>query len=657
MFEPIPPGAEKGFLDSLGDQLFIPNVDQLNEFDRLSWLRFLSTRFSLFAEKFVLAVGNYILEQLEEIILQIIDLVVNWEKHLADALEALADFLEDLEREITRLNSQLIALFGVAETGLREFFDVFSGSTLKSRIKAALKDVFVDKAIGVLEDNDIYKNLPREFRRGVRSNLKSVIDGLMNNPIVDPVLDAVKKVADNLSDLLLDCRELDPEENLPEQVMLLVLDKIEDNIREHFGGTKPHLNIGFDFGFRDFFGNHHSVHISLGKIEVNLNLFLDAVRDTIQGLDFYHDLLNSACFKLGKALAKELEIAAAELRKKEKQEEKRRLEKIAAEHDNGPREIAVLNPVALSHHSKAIDVRIHLGGVPLSFLGLEKDEIQRVLIYLNGELVPVKSLLVEGSTKIKNPKDHLADFNLGNSKALDARTGILKNGIASIITDTSRLFPTHSVNKQKRSEGARYAFSFSEYQEQPVAKTLYAVAGKKNGTAPILSLNIKVDGKGHRVSEYEIENNMPGRGNASSRINEFLEDRMAGILLQFRVELDELIEGVNVLTVVVVEKGGNRHQQNVSFTVTKAKIKKPVGTLPGLPTGVGVITLKPADASAKKKQPRKSVSLVLKQNGRSGLKTKKVNTLLPIDSKSLGKKKLEALKYLQDQDKLNFARK
>ena len=517
-----------------------------------------------------------------------------------------------------------------------------------------MKEAFVDKALGVLEDNDAYKKLPGGFRSGVRSNLKSAIDGLMNNPIVDPVLEAVGKIADTSEDLLLDCRELDPEENLPEQVMLLVLDKIEDNIRNHFGGTKPHLNIGLDFGFRDFLGFYHSVHISLGRIEVNLNPFLDLVRDTIEALDFYHDKLNDACFELAQALAKELEVAAAQLSKEETREEKRRLEKIAAEHDNGPREIAILNPTTLSNHSKAIDFKIHLGGVPLSFLGLGKDESQRVLIYLNGELIPVKSLLVEASIQIKNPKNHLADFDLTNSKAFDVGTGILKNKVASIITDTASHFPTHSINKQKRNEGAFYPFSSSEYREQAVANFVYAAARKKDGKASCLGVNIKADSKGRTVNEYEIKNNIPGRGNSGSRINDFLKDRIAGILLQFRIELSELIAGVNVLTVVVIERGGQRHQQNVSFAVTKAKTK-PVGSPLGVRPGTGMITLRPVGGASKnKKRPKKPVILTLKRTEKSGIKAKTVNTLLPIDSKSLGKKKQVALKYLRDQNKLNF---
>lgn len=658
VFEPIPPGDEQGFLDSLSNDLFIPNSEQMGVLtDELVAIS--KDRFGLFVEKFVLVIGNYILEQIEEFILWAINLVLHWETHLAEVLEFLAEFLNDLEDQIRQLNEELIDLFISAETALREFFDVLSGPSLKSQLKIALKNAFVTKALGELEENNIYKNIPREFRSGVRSSLRSVIDGLIDNPIVNPVLDAIRVVADTLEDLLPDCRELDPEENLPEQVMLLVLDRIEDNIRAYFGNKKPHLDISLDFSFT-FLGVHQSVHIPLGRIEFNLNPFLDLVRNTIEEMDFYHSAFNTACFQLAKALAAELELAAAELRKNEAQDEKQKSEKIFAEHDNQPREIAVLNPLSLSHHSQAINVKIHLGGVPLAFLGLDEDESQRVLIFLNGELIPVKSLLVEESINVKNPEYHLPDFDLMRSKAFNSETGIFKNGVASIVTDTAKYFPTQVISKKKRDEGVHSVFNSSEYRELAVARSLYVATGKIDGKASSLSVNIKKDKEGRRVNQYEIQNNIPGRGNAASRINDLLKDRMAGILLQFRVELDELVEGVNVLTVVVIEKGGNRHQQNVSFTVSKPSIKIPIVILPGSPINAGMITLRPAETASKtKKQPKKPHMLTFKhkKNRESGMKDETMNTLLPIDAENLKKKNQEAVEYLQDQDNLNFSRK
>ena len=151
VFEPIPPGAEQGFLDSLGDQRFIPNGDQLGDLtDELAAIS--KDRFALFVEKFVLAIGNYVQDQLEELILQIIDLILNWEKHLADSLKNLAAFLYDLEDEITRLNGQLIALFLAWETGLRQFLDLLSGPSLQirdqSRVEGSVRGQSAGRARG-----------------------------------------------------------------------------------------------------------------------------------------------------------------------------------------------------------------------------------------------------------------------------------------------------------------------------------------------------------------------------------------------------------------------------------------------------------------------------------------------------------------------------
>jgi hypothetical protein len=111
-----------------------------------------------------------------------------------------------------------------------------------------------------------------------------------------------------------------------------------------------------------------------------------------------------------------------------------------------------------------------------------------------------------------------------------------------------------------------------------------------------------------------------------------------------------------------VERGGSRHQQNVSFTVTKKPtFTAPVGTRPGLPAGTGLITLRPIEAgSYDKRQPKKALALSIKQRqtGRhgAGAGTDLVKALVPIDSKSLAKAKQQALTYLEQQDKLNLVR-
>jgi hypothetical protein len=470
------------------------------------------------------------------------------------------------------------------------------------------------------------------------------VDGLVNG-LVDPVMDASRELADAADDLMLDCRGLDAEDNLPEQIMLLVLDKIEDQLRDHFGSTKPRINVGVNFGFRDFLGNYHSIYFSLGRIEMNLNPFLNLVRETIEDLDFYHDVLNRTGTALANALAKELEIAADLLRQSETQEVKQRLDKISAEHNNAPKEIVILNPTTLSHHTRTINFKIHLGGVPLSFLGLGQDESQRVLIYLNAELIPVKSLVVEESTRIGNLKKHVADFDLATSKAFNSKSAVLTNGVASIMIDTARHYPTQAIKQQPRNQ-AQYGLGPLVYRDLAAAKSVSAAAGKRNtGKSRFIDVKVNNDRKGRTVNQYDIKNGLPGRGNAPSRDDELMQATMPGIMLQFKLQLDELTEGVNVLTVAVIEKGGNRHQQNVSFTVSKPQRKMRGRTLPGVPVG---------EVPKGGKLPKKSIRVELEQRQGAGGGKKTMNTLMPINSAQLKQQQQQALRYLRAQNKLNF---
>jgi hypothetical protein len=588
VFEPIPPGLETDFLSSLADQFFIPNGNQLqqltNELAAIS-----KDRFGQFVEKFILKMGEYIEEKLEELIQAVIDLVINWEKHLADALLDLAQFLHNLEQTVRRLNQELIAAFTLATNALHSLFQVFSDSQLKSRIKADIKSRFIDKAFDALEDNDLYKALPAEWKSGARALVGGAVDEVMDNPLINPVFTAIGRLSSQLDDLLPDVRELSPDDNLPEQIMLLVLDKIEDNIREHFGSEKPHISPAIDFSYKiwEFFDwdwhlvTHH-VHIPLGRIEINLGSFINLIRDAVNSLSFYHTLLNDACFKLGDALAKEIDLAANQLLQKQKKEEQDRLAGIDREHNNGPREIAILKPASLSHFTGKIDVKIHLGGVPMSFLGLDKDEVQRLLIYMNGELIPVKSLIIKDVLNLKEEDAGLIDLDFKNlntrvdnsgkaSNAFNTATGIITGQKLSIMTNTSAVIPVHALNSQKAGQGKSFPFSTSPLQEQPSSRAVYSTPVKTGSSGNSLVKTSSVDKEGRMVSRYAIGNQLPGRNITPSKINNLLQDRLEGIYIQFEAELDEpyITEGVNVLTVVVIERGGNRHQQTVSFTVSR----------------------------------------------------------------------------------------
>jgi hypothetical protein len=417
-------------------------------------------------------------------------------------------------------------------------------------------------------------------------------------------------LAGQLDELLPDVREIDPNDNLPEQLMLRILDKIEDNIRNHFGDHVPYISPVINFQYWEWVfdsiipPNGHwerkIINIPLGRIEINLDPFVNIVRNAIQQVDFYHTDLNNACFKLARVFAKELDLAAKQLLKEDRSSEKQRLESISREHSNSPKEIAILSPLSLSHYTNPIDVKIHLGGVPLSFLGIGKDEMQRVLVYINGELIPPKSLILEESRLgAKEESIHLKDFDFSNLVFIDNKTGEIRNSFdskggiistskARVITDTAVHYPIQKLRGQTANSGDQLAFTALKFKEYPISETTYGYPTKNHDSTKVYlerdTKAIEVKGKdkpvrSYLVHNYSIENILPGRGFSTSRVKTFLQDRIPGVFIHFKVPLDEpfIVEGVNVLTVVVIEKSGDRHQQNVSFTVSHDDIVlKPV---------------------------------------------------------------------------------
>jgi hypothetical protein len=209
-----------------------------------------------------------------------------------------------------------------------------------------------------------------------------------------------------------------------------------------------------------------------------------------------------------------------------------------------------------------------------------------------------------------------------------------------IVLDTSKLVPTQIANAAQRLTGKRVSFSTSKFQEQVVVRSTEAAQSAPRGATPTLAARLKQDANGRTVVDYGLANVMPGRGNPASRISRLLQDRLTGVLIEFDLDLDGLVQGVNALTVVVIEKGGNRHQQNVTFTVAKPAAIRP----PRLPGGSVIrptVTL--SGAVTKPKKPRAPVAINLAGSGRA----KAVNTFLPVDAKTFARKQTEALKDLK----------
>jgi hypothetical protein len=298
---------------------------------------------------------------------------------------------------------------------------------------------FVNASELVLKDQPAYKLLPRNAKTLAESNLRSAMAVVLDSPVMDPIFDCINALGDELEGLLPDAKRLDPNDNLAEQFLDLILDKIEEKIRRHFGGTKPSVTIAVRFSYiipeviitpairipakvitpavhvpatpiTPAFtipavkspavnvpavikpAQNINVNIPLGKIEINLNTIIDTMRNAIAASDYYHDALNNVVIKLSTSLAKDIESAALALQKMDAAKRQDSIRKIADELTNNPKQIKIITPKQFTKYPKDAVVEIQLVGVPASYLGLKTDEIQRVHIYLNGVSIVLKSL-------------------------------------------------------------------------------------------------------------------------------------------------------------------------------------------------------------------------------------------------------------------------
>jgi len=555
IMEPLPPGDAKAFVDELADQFFIPNSEHVEEL-RDELLAIARDRFGRFVEKLLVNAGDAMIQAIADFLEQAAAAIEQWAKGLADAIGRLGDEIATLQREIAALAGEMEAAFGVAMDSVQSLLETLSSGAMRTNLKNQIVDEVYRRAKGVLTDNPIYQALPRDLRRAARGLLKDSVRALVGNPLVDPVLDAIGGVAGALDDVVDDVRALDPHQPLAPQILELMLSHIEDAVRDRFG-TKPHISVGFTFEY-DFFG-HHAESFELGRIEIPFSAFFGLMRDAVGALVGLDDALEQAAADLAAAFAKQFQIESKQAQQATKVHDRTRLSRIDAEFTAVPKQIAVLSPAPSSVHRGDVSVDIHLGGVPLSYLGLGQDEQERVFVFLNDDLVPAKALVVGRAEATKQP-----DL-LGKDVALDTLPGF---------DAATRTFRGADVTIQLNGVGGNAAAPTA--LARPGSLGVERRAGKAGpaGTTRITT---------------QLANVSPGRLLTGTQQRKLAAQLPSGTEISFSIALGDLTQGTNTLTVVVIDRGGTRYQQIVSFGVAAPPRDRPGKPPIRLPDRPGIV--------------------------------------------------------------------
>ena len=424
--EVMPPGGAEDFMAELEDQFFIPNRDRLDAL--LGELLDLSCeRFDKFIRLLFQASGNIVDAAISTFLDEFARIVDEWERRLEETLDGLRKLLQRLEREIEALAARARQGFLDFEEKLEALLESFARTALRNKLRKKIADRIVELAHAELRRNPLYKDLPfRSVKRAARDLVEDVARAAAESPLVDPVFDAIGAIAGVADQILDDAQSLDPSEPLTGQLLGLILDRMEDAVRDSFGGT-PHVNLSATFHF-EFFGPQ-SVTFNLGRIDLPFGQLFDAMRSAVNALDFYDDALREAAETLAKAFADTLALAGLKDEQREAQRRQARLDRLKADLAFRERVVAILEPRAETTYNRDFQARIHLGNVPLSFLGLEQDAQQRVFVWLNGILVPPKSLVLGEPIGAISTVAHERDLTISGDRTESGLGGIvLRNG-------------------------------------------------------------------------------------------------------------------------------------------------------------------------------------------------------------------------------------
>lgn len=508
------------FASQLASQFFVPNLASLFAFSN-QLLAISQQRFERFVQLMLAAGGDFVGDVLQKIVAQLVDVVNQWAKKLEGVIQSVRDEIAGIENAISQLISDAQQALDQAEQQLNAFLAQLANANARASLRAKLSAALLSDALAELAANPIYASLPRPLKDVAKSALQLTIDGLTDGPFLDPVFNAVGAIAGDIEGVFADARSLNPYRPLAPQLLDLIASKVEDRLRDTLGNDGPHIDINFAI---DIFG--FTKQINLGRVDLPLGQLFALIRQTFQIVSAFGTSLENAAAALSDALAKQNALQAQNDTLEAKRADRDRLQQIKDEFNASPKEIAILSPLPTQVLDYAVNAQVRLSGVARSYLGLKKDEQQRVFIFLNGTLIDLKTVAV--ST---------------DETATDAAVQ------AATVSPLANLRPPQ----------------------------LLPLQGVASSSAPVIRRSVAKDKSGGTVVSTSLANVLPGRLPDAAQIARFSQSLPPGPTLSWRIDPDGLYVGANSLAVVIVDPNGKQYQQAVSFVVADAPKNDPGG--------------------------------------------------------------------------------
>jgi gas vesicle protein len=566
---------------------FIPNRELAQEL-AIELAEYAGGNFVRFVAQVLSRAAAAIIDAIADLIEDIERQVEQWINDIEAAAQALYDAIEDLAREIAELIEELQARLDEALDLLEDTLRDLDRPSGRARLLDKLGKKAGDEAVAVLRSNPLYKVLSKEDKRTARSLARSFARAVIDNDFVDFIVAGIGEVGDELADFIEDVRDLDPSRDLVPQLETLILDRIEDAVRDMFGGDET-FPIVLEFG---------DVRIELGSVALPLNSIISAVRWAVGGLAFFEDQVRDIADKLVAAFTAEATLLEREAERSELKDDKAKVDAQIEDSLPGDVSIRILTPVAASAHETDVQVEVNLAGVPLSWLGLGPGERSRVQVLLDGAAIPLNRFEVEellpADTLSSVPRDIAGTAGLFvTDEAISVASPAKPSGVRLTRKPTNA---TNLIHGRKIEPGV-----------QP--DTWGAARNASTGTTAKKTHWVReslIDETRRRETSVGAARNRAGairKGGESigvlGRITLAGSDVRrrppnSGLLIRTEFDLASLTEGVHTLAVAIADGRGQRLSESAAFFVLNPEPVRPSGAVsrPGAP-GIRPANIKP----------------------------------------------------------------
>ena len=590
------------------DAGFIPNRELAQEL-AIELGEYAGSNFVRFVEQVLSRAAAAILDAVVDLLEDLERQIVRWIDDIQAAAQALFDAIAAIAQEITQLIEQVQARLGEALDILENTLRQLDRPSGRARVLDKLGQKAGDEVVAALRANFLYRGLSHDDKATARRLARSAAREFIDNEFVDFIVAAIADVGEDLSDFLDDVRDLDPSRDLVPQLQTLILDRIEDAVRDVLGGDESFPIVVDIAGLR----------IELGSVDLPLHAIISAVRWAVGGLTFFEDQVRDVADKLAAAFTAEAALVEREVERSELEDEKAKVDAQIQDSLPGDISLRILTPSAASAYETDVQVAVNLAGMPLSWLGLGPGERSRVRVLLDGDSIPLNRFEVE---------------ELLPALPLLGRDHTEPTGLFSAGGETRVASPV-------RASGVRFT------RKPPSATNL--VQGRKVAPGEQLdpfgtgrSLPRDMPKKAHWVSDSfidETRHRATSVGTAYNRTGTIGKgprplgplgritsgDReirrrppTSGLVMKTELDLAALTEGVHTLAVAIADGRGQRLSESVAFFVLNPEPASPSG--PGSRPGASGIRpghVKPihlpsrTPVKAKKPQVSKGAPVVL----------------------------------------------